>query len=200
MTTYAIIPVKERSTRFPGKNFASLAGKPLITHAVEKLLKSGTVDEVLISTDTGEKVGEIIASMPEERVHILPRSPWLAEDTTSTDSVVGDVIERQVKPDPDDIVVLTQVTSPLWEIEDLFHAVTWLIRRPETHVVSVNPAYQPNGNFYIFKVGVFRKTKSVFGRKPQLYVLPFERSIDIDYPYQLAIAEALYKGAQSTKP
>ena len=45
----AVIPAKAWSTRFPGKNKASLAGKPLVTRAVEAALRSALFHTVMVS-------------------------------------------------------------------------------------------------------------------------------------------------------
>ena len=51
MKTYAIIPSRYGSSRFPGKPLAVLAGKPLVAWVVEAVTKAKGLDAVLVATD-----------------------------------------------------------------------------------------------------------------------------------------------------
>jgi 3-deoxy-manno-octulosonate cytidylyltransferase (CMP-KDO synthetase) len=46
-----IIPARYGAQRFPGKPIADLAGKPLISHVVERARRAGGVDAVAVATD-----------------------------------------------------------------------------------------------------------------------------------------------------
>jgi 3-deoxy-manno-octulosonate cytidylyltransferase (CMP-KDO synthetase) len=46
-----IVPARYASTRFPGKSLASIAGKPLIQHVVERCQKAKSLSEVIVATD-----------------------------------------------------------------------------------------------------------------------------------------------------
>jgi 3-deoxy-manno-octulosonate cytidylyltransferase (CMP-KDO synthetase) len=88
----AVIPARHASSRFPGKPLALLAGQPLISHVVRRVLQARRVGSVLVATDhraiaeaalaagaqafltrgdhaTGtDRIGEAIASRPERFV------------------------------------------------------------------------------------------------------------------------------------
>ncbi|MCB1396690.1 MAG: NTP transferase domain-containing protein [Rhodobacter sp.] len=51
MKTVAMIPARMGSQRLKKKNLAPLAGRPLITHAIEKCLKAGCFDEIYINSE-----------------------------------------------------------------------------------------------------------------------------------------------------
>jgi len=51
MRTYAIIPSRFGSSRFPGKPLALIAGKPLVAWVVEAVGRARGFDEVLVATD-----------------------------------------------------------------------------------------------------------------------------------------------------
>ena len=53
--------------------------------------------------------------------------------------------------------------------------------------------YVDNGSTYCVNVKSFIKTKNIITKKPGLYIMPPERSIDIDTPYQLEMARYFYK-------
>ncbi|HVN76217.1 MAG TPA: 3-deoxy-manno-octulosonate cytidylyltransferase [Thermoanaerobaculaceae bacterium] len=47
----AVIPARYSSTRFPGKPLATIAGRPMVAHVVERAREAGCFDEVLVATD-----------------------------------------------------------------------------------------------------------------------------------------------------
>ena len=49
--TLAIIPARYFSTRFPGKPMAEIAGKSMIQHVWENVVKTKGIDEVIVATD-----------------------------------------------------------------------------------------------------------------------------------------------------
>jgi 3-deoxy-manno-octulosonate cytidylyltransferase (CMP-KDO synthetase) len=51
MGCIAVIPARFESTRFPGKPLATLQGRPLIAHVVERCLTMEALDGVLVATD-----------------------------------------------------------------------------------------------------------------------------------------------------
>ena len=62
MKTYALIPSRFGSSRFPGKPLAVLAGKPLVAWVVEAVSRAKTPDAVVVATDD-----ERIAAAVRER-------------------------------------------------------------------------------------------------------------------------------------
>jgi len=72
------------------------------------------------------------------------------------------------------------------------------MREPEyygdtTRSQSFEVMYYPNGSIYIATIAAFKKNQSFWGRPMLSYIMPEARSLDIDYPYQLEIAEYLAK-------
>ncbi len=47
----AVVPARYASSRFPGKPLASLAGKPMIQHVVERVKRAQLISRVLVATD-----------------------------------------------------------------------------------------------------------------------------------------------------
>lgn len=47
----AVIPARYQSSRFPGKPLAMIAGKPMIQHVYERVVKVSCLDEVYVATD-----------------------------------------------------------------------------------------------------------------------------------------------------
>jgi len=51
MKTFAFIPARYQSTRFPGKPLAPIAGKPMIQRVYERALSCSELEEVYVATD-----------------------------------------------------------------------------------------------------------------------------------------------------
>ena len=51
MKTIALLPMKAHSERVSGKNFKSLAGKPLFKWILDSLLAVKEIDQIIINTD-----------------------------------------------------------------------------------------------------------------------------------------------------
>ena len=107
MKTYAIIPSRFGSSRFPGKPLAVLAGKPLVAWVVEAVKKARGFDEVLVATDD-----ERIAKAVEEHGGKAVMTP--SELPSGTDRVAcaaRNFLGRDF--DDDDILVNVQGDEPL---------------------------------------------------------------------------------------
>lgn len=210
MKKIGLIPLKCYSRRFQCKNFSTFDGKYLLENTLEKMLKADCLDEIYISTDCPEKVAKHMLSFDEKiknaNVFIVDRSERLHEITdVPTENIVWDFISNEryeLDGEEDDrLIVLCQVTSPTWSPRKLSYAIHRHEMTGKT-VVSVNPAYQPNGAFYIFKKSVFEAAMCSTESSASIYdingvyavILDWEESIDIDYRYQLSIAEAIARG------
>jgi CMP-N-acetylneuraminic acid synthetase len=73
------------------------------------------------------------------------------------------------------------------------------MRDPDTYCrttrsQSLGKAFHPNGAIYLASVEGFLREKTFFSQPLIGYVMPPERSFDIDYPYQFQIAESMMKG------
>lgn len=187
MKTIAIIPVRSNSKRFPGKNFSSFNGTTLIENTIAKLQKA-RVNDIIISTDAIEKV----IHLP---VMVMERPKELAQDDSKTEDVILDVINKiQAPPEEDYIIILAQVTSPNWESYSLLYAINRLEDKKVDSVVSVSPDFKPNGCFYVIKKSTFLLHKKLYLSNMYLIDLSWKESIDIDFEYQLHIAEAIGRG------
>lgn len=76
--------------------------------------------------------------------------------------------------------------------------MTLSMRDPDTYgrttrSQSLGKAYHPNGAIYLATVDGFLWEKTFFSQPLLGYVMPPERSFDIDYPYQFEIAELMMK-------
>jgi len=210
----AVVPARNGSKGFPGKNLAVLDERPLFLHSVEHAIDAGA-SLVVISTD----VPEILAMDFPDTVLAVQRNSELAQDDSSMIEVLlslGEFIEGRT-------TVLLQPTSPLRTSGDILAALKLFdsatfdlvltvtrvdncalkygmidsengfvpINRPEFCFSNrqVLPALaRPNGAVYVFD-GSTILGKGVFPTDCIGYVeMPVERSVDIDSRSDLEIA------------
>ena len=53
--------------------------------------------------------------------------------------------------------------------------------------------FDMNGSIYIWKKKILFKTNNLFNKKTVIYIMPFERSIDIDTDFDLKLVKHLWK-------
>ena len=87
----AIIPARGGSKRIPKKNIKDFLGKPIIAYSIEAALEAGVFDEVIVSTDS-EEIAQV-ARAYGAKVPFM-RSAALADDMTTSDDVLLDVLKR----------------------------------------------------------------------------------------------------------
>jgi 3-deoxy-manno-octulosonate cytidylyltransferase (CMP-KDO synthetase) len=114
MVSVGVIPARFASTRFPGKPLVKIAGRPLLEHVIEAVLKSRMLSEVLVATDHPE-IAEISRQAGARAVMTDPDLPsgtdrvWAAlkvAGLTGTDVVLniqGD--EPLIQAEPIDALV-----------------------------------------------------------------------------------------------
>ena len=101
-----IIPSRYESTRFPGKPLADLAGKPMIQHVYERVLKAMSVSFAAVATDD-ERIFAAVRAFGGRAVMTSPRH------RSGTDRI-AEAVETMGLRD-DDIVVNVQGDQPLFE-------------------------------------------------------------------------------------
>lgn len=128
----ALIPARKGSKRIPNKNMLMFCGLPLIHWSIEQAFDSVDVDMVYVSTDcprVREYAEEMLCS-------VIIRPPDLAQDSTTTETVIEHAIE-EIGIGSNDRLVLLQPTSPLRLPNDIDNAISASVRG--FNVVSVSP-------------------------------------------------------------
>ena len=217
----AIIPARGGSKGLPDKNILPLADKPLIAWTISAAKRSNHIDRCIISTDDeeiaeiGKKYGgEIPFMRPMELatdgaignnviIHALetinkkydivivlqPTSPLRNE--SDIDAGLDYMLKNEA---PACVSVCKSNKPPYWhftieqggKLKSIFPQNKLLTNRQELPVT-----YMPNGALYIAKTEWFKKTKSFFTESTIAYIMPAERSIDIDSQLDLNYAELL---------
>lgn len=200
MKHLGIILVRSGSKRFPNKNISSFNNTSLINNTINKLQKAG-IDGIVISTDYPDileqwQLGKGLF-LNSSILLCTERPLELVQDDSKIEDVILDIIQRANPIDnytEDYIIILAQVTSPNWSPHRLTYAIHKLISGKYNSVISVSPDYKPNGAFYIIRKSTFLKYKKLYVPNMFLTKMPWEESTDIDFEYQLYIAESLSKG------
>jgi CMP-N,N'-diacetyllegionaminic acid synthase len=166
----AVIPARGGSKRCPKKNIKPYKGASLVHRAISSAAASKYVDDIYVSTEDPE-VKEHVGMLSK----IIDRPKELATDDASNE----DVLRHALKLHPADWVVLLQPTSP----KRLASDINATIERAQlgNACVSYRQDGTKNGAVYVAKAEWLKKND--FSSMDHMrYVMPDERSLDIDYP------------------
>ena len=221
MKLLGLIPARGGSKGIPRKNIREFAGRPLIAWAIEAALKSRHLATVVVSTEDHE-IAEISksygAKIPFMRPEFLaqdstpgidpilhalehlpdfdgvvllqPTSPLrTSEDIDAIISLAG---EHGV---PSAVSVVACKAHPNWMFE--IDGNKCLRSLSKTSLVprrqDLSQLYTPNGALYLANCHWLKKTRNFFTEETISYVMPAERSCDIDNECDWKIAEYLFK-------
>lgn len=223
--TLCLIPARGGSKRFPHKNRALLLGQPLISYAIGAAASAGVFDEVWVSTDDaaiadiarGARVQvhdrpaalaaddariidvvldflswrEAQGRLPQKLCTLLPTAALVRpEDLRGASALLAARNADFV------MAVTTYLDNPFLALEEhdgflrLFFGTKYLKRSQLLPEVTVDSGY-----FYLASVSALRKEQTFYGQRLVGYPIPRERSVDIDEPAHLKIAEALHRVA-----
>ena len=104
--TIAIVPARDGSKGYPGKNFKKFNEKPLFLHAIDQALR--TCDCCIFSSDNLDALQK---AKNMKNVYLHKRSVRLSEDDTPIDETLLDIIDYYKLVDKS--LILLQPTSPL---------------------------------------------------------------------------------------
>ncbi|MFN8388387.1 MAG: acylneuraminate cytidylyltransferase family protein [Anaerolineales bacterium] len=227
MSVLTVISARGGSKRVPRKNVLPLAGKPMIAWTIESALKAENLDRVIVSTDD-EEISEVSRQFGAEVPFLRPAE--LASDSATSVEVVLHAVDwllRNEEPLPS-LILLLQPTSPLRTADDINVSVALQKQKNANAVVSVcegghsssffrrinsngellsvsvdDPSermFQLNGAIYLVSTAVFMKEKTFTPGNCFAYVMPQERSLDVDTPWDFHVAGLVLKDKYVTGP
>jgi CMP-N,N'-diacetyllegionaminic acid synthase len=174
----AVIPARGGSKRAPRKNLRPFRGIPLLLWSQAAALQSRYIDVLLCSTEDAE----IKALAEKHLLTVIDRPPHLSNDTAANEDVLRHALT--IAPDHE-LVVLLQPTSPLRTAEDI-DACIEIAYRDNDGCISRREDGSKNGAVYVAWAAWLERGNN-FGRPVRgFYVMPDERSLDIDEEWQLA--------------
>ena len=217
----AVIPARGGSKGLPGKNIREIAGKPLIAWTIEEAKRSRYIDRLVLSSDDPEIIGvarnwgcdvpfirqaelamddtpgvapllHALACISEKYDYALllqPTSPLrLAAD-------IDGCLERCTKRSAPACVTVTEpAKSPYWMYQlDAGDRLVPLMDKGYTSQrrQDLPTVYVLNGAVYAVKAGWVEQHRTFLTPETVAYVMPHERSIDVDSEQDLTICELL---------
>lgn len=214
MRTTIFMPIKLNSERTPGKNIKKFDdGTPLMQVPLKTALKAqkdGVVDRIIVYCSNDE-----VKNYIPDGVEFIKRPDYL--DTQSTKC--GDIIEEFLKSVDSDIYVMYHATSPFITEEHLTECINavksgkydsafsakklqnfiWYKNKPLNFSLNcaprtqdMEPYYCELSSPYVFTKKVFDKYHGRTGESPYICECSEIEAIDIDYPEDFDLANAVY--------
>lgn len=188
-----VIPCREGSVRLPHKNKKELLGKPLWQWTVEQALAIKEFDTIYVTTDDHDIIEGCIPYEEQDiRFKVIVRPQYLA----TSDTPMWAVVEHCCQQHRDDaIIVLLQPTSPLRLESDIREALkAFELYDRKLGLFSLSWKYPDtilklNGAIFIHYLGTIRNTKSFVHTTGIAYMMPPERSHDINYQQDFKLVE-----------
>lgn len=217
----ALLIIKARSVRVPGKNFRLLGGRPLFRWVLDTLLGMEEVGRVVIDTDARDLL--TAAGLAEgDRLRLRDRRPALRGDDVTANALLADLLPAV----PAERYLMTHVTNPFLSADtvraalaafdaalaggraDALVGVTAHRARffradgsPLNHdpadlrpTQEVAPLLEDNSNLYLFTPASFARTGRRDGERPLLFRTPRHESLDIDDEEDWLLAERVAAG------
>ena len=219
MSILALIPARGGSKGIPRKNIKELYGKPLIAWSIEVALNADFVDHVVVSTDD-EEIAEIALDYGAE-VPFLRPSEFAKDETPGIAPILHALelfpeVEQilllqptsplRTSEDIDGIVQMSlerKASSVVSICESPKHP-NWMFFCGEdkklypftddpiaTRRQDLPKVYTVNGALYIAKTKWLKQNQSFFALETLGYLMPAERSTDIDTPLDWELVEFL---------
>jgi CMP-N,N'-diacetyllegionaminic acid synthase len=215
----AVIPARGGSKGVPRKNIRALNGKPLIAWTIEQAEQSRYIDRVIVSSEdeeicqvakqSGAEIPFVrpaeLASDTASGVDVLchavenagadydyvvllqPTSPL--RESTDIDAAIEYCVEQAVTS----VVSLAEATkSPYW----MYHMkeggeLTPFVDNAASNRQELPQSYALNGAVYVLEVARLLASRKILDEQTLGYVMPAERSYDIDTETDFLICEFL---------
>ena len=183
MRILGIIPARANSQRLPGKHLMPCGGRPLIEWTIDAADRSRALSAVLISTNDKDILDQYGGKARPDK---------LSGPNVSSEEVVQSIIGTGSEWDA---ICLLQPTSPLRTADDIDHAIHMLYANYWADaVVSYSPVrdfygLHTNGAIYLTRTEIIERG-SFFGDRWLPYVMPAERSVDVDTQQDMERADS----------
>ena len=207
----ALITARANSQRLKKKNFLTIFKKPLIFWTISSALKSKYLDNIFISSDMDEILKY---SKKYKRIKLIKRKKYLSRSDSSIHDVINNFLKNQ--KERFDYICLLQPTSPLRRSSDIDVSIKKIINTDCMSLISVSKMknhnfkvsldkkrllkkkikktkYFINGAIYISKINFKKKIRNFMTPKTLGYIMPKNRSIDIDTLEDFKKAEIILK-------
>ncbi len=209
MSIVAIMPIKLHNERCPGKNTRILGTKPLLQHELDNLKATCLCDSINVFCSS-----ENIVPFLPKGVNFVKRPEYLDLPTSNFTQIFSLFMEMKNA----DIYVYAHATAPFITEDTMRQCITavqsgnydsafcavklqdylWQDGEPLNfdatnlpRTQDLKPIYQETSGVYVFTKEVFEKYHRRIGKKPFIKEVSFKEAVDIDYPEDFDLAEAL---------
>lgn len=148
--------------------------------------KSTSCDVILHTLEEMEKLGKYY----DYFMLLQPTSPL------RTSSDVVNAYRLLKKKNANSVISVTEADhSPLWmnTIDDNLNIDDFLDKQNNKRRQELKKYYRLNGAIYLVKVDFFKKYKNYYKKNSFAYIMPKERSIDVDDEFDFKLAELLLR-------
>jgi CMP-N-acetylneuraminic acid synthetase len=213
----ALVPMRHHSQRVPGKNYRTLAGKPLFHHILETLLQVPELDAVAVDTDSEPVMEGVRRFFPAVKLIERP-DHLLADDVPMNDILLNDTAQIEA-----DFYLQTHSTNPLLKAGTISQAIQsfvaafpehdslFSVTRLQTRLYfqdgrAINhnpreliqtqdlpPVYEENSCLYLFTRDNLVRWHHRIGPKPLMHEIPAGEAWDIDEELDFTICDFLLK-------
>ena len=209
MKTVAIMPIKLKNERCPGKNIRMLGTKPLLQYELDSLKATGLCDSINVYCSDAA----VVPFLPEG-VNFIQRPAFLDLPMSNFTQIFDNFMQAEDA----DIYVYAHATAPFitvdtmkqcieavqsGEYDSAFCAVKlqdylWQDGEPLNFDASnlprtqdLKPIYQETSGVYVFTKAVYETYKRRIGKKPFIKEVSFKEDVDIANPEDFDLAEVL---------
>jgi len=222
----AIIPARGGSEGIHRKNVQPLGGKPLLAHTIDAAKDAKFVKRIVVSTDDQEissvakTYGADVIWRPRELSNSKSSSEsallHALESLQSSENYIPEIlvflqctsplrsaadidgaVQTLFEKNADTVLAVTPFHSFIWEYDKGGNAVGInhdksfrKMRQDQTN------QYLETGAVYILKVAGFIEARHRFFGNTATFIIPKERSVEIDEPIDLLIAEHLLRNSK----
>ena len=224
----AVIPARGGSKGLPGKNIRDLAGKPLVAWTIEAAQASRCVDRLILSSNDDEIVqvarrwgcdvpfvrDEDLATDEATTVDVVldslmrcPGYDWVVvlqptSPLRTSEDIDNCLLECLDQDASVGVSVCEATVSPYWMFSrDGQGQLQTLLPMPQgaTRRQDLPRTYQLNGALYVAKCGWLQANPEFITPKTYAYVMPQQRSIDIDDEVDFRLAELMLSDAVNSR-
>lgn len=209
MKIIAIMPIKLKNERLPGKNTKMLNDKPLLQYELLNLLKTGLLDSINVYCSNEE----VVPFLPEG-VNFIKRPDFLDLPTSN----FSQIFENFMNEYDADIYVYAHATAPFITVKSMKECIEavksgkydsafcatkiqdylWQDGVPLNFDAEnvprsqdMKPIYRETSGVYAFTKDVFQKYHRRVGVNPYIKEVTYKEAVDINNPEDFDLAEAL---------
>jgi CMP-N-acetylneuraminic acid synthetase len=209
----AVVPLKERSQRFPGKNLAILNEKPLYESILNSLSLVNEIDEIYIFSSSAKF--KVPFQNKTKKIFHKTRP----EDLDGDDISINEVLRVFLNDTEAETIVLAHATSPFISPETIsicvkkvvtglndsalaavklhkfavFNGIALNFKRDEDlpPLQTIEPVIIEQGGLYVFRKSEFLASNSRVGTNPHFAFVNLFEGTDIDTPEDFDLAKAM---------